>query len=51
MSDPRLWMAQVYRAVKDAPTREAFTQDINNCEGPDDAIAICKRYLALAPTR
>lgn len=45
--DPRLWMAQVYRQVKgEALTK--FEAEINNCQGPEDAIAICKRYLALA---
>jgi hypothetical protein len=45
--DPRLWMAQVYRNIK-GEALKAFEAEINNCQGPDDAIAICQKYLATA---
>lgn len=41
-------MAQVYRQVKDSELVAKFEAEINNCEGPDDAIRICKKYLAYA---
>lgn len=46
--DPRLWMAQVYRQLRGSELLKQFETDINNCQGPEDAIAICKRYLAVA---
>lgn len=49
MDDPRFYMAKVYRAVRnDEQLKNEFEQAINNCEGPDHAIAICEEYLALA---
>lgn len=48
-TDPRYYMAEVYkiyrRKGKDA---NGFTKEINNCEGPDHAIEICKKYIAFA---
>ncbi len=47
--DPRLFMAKVYKALRgDAEQTKAFEAEINNCQGPDDAIRICTKYLALA---
>ncbi len=47
--DPRLYMAKVYKALRgDAEKTKAFEAEINNCQGPDDAISICLRYLAVA---
>jgi uncharacterized protein HemY len=49
MDDPRLWMAEVYRAVRNQPNlKTEFNQQINSCEGPDHAIQICKKFLMLA---
>lgn len=47
--DPRLYMAEVYRALRgNAEMTAQFENEINNCQGPEDAIDICTKYLALA---
>ncbi len=47
--DPRLWIAQTYRALrgKDELTKQ-FENEYMNCDGPDHAIEICQKYLAMA---
>lgn len=47
--DPRFTMARVYKALRgnDELTNQ-FTTEINNCDGPADAIKICMKYLSLA---
>lgn len=45
--DPRFLMADVYKAYRKAGlSSDEFTKEINECEGPEDAIRICLDYLA-----
>lgn len=44
-ADPREYMGLVIRTIKDKAILDKFWKEIDNCQGPDDAIAICKRYL------
>ena len=47
--DPRFAMAQVYKALHgQAELTDQFTDEVNNCNGPADAIGICMKYLSLA---
>lgn len=46
-ADPREYMGLVIRTIKDKAVLEKFWKEIDNCQGPDDAIAICKRYIKM----
>lgn len=49
MDDPRLWIAEAYRAVRNQPDLKVeFENQIATCEGPDHAIQICRKFLTLA---
>lgn len=47
--DPRFAMADTYRALRgnDELTKQ-FTDEINNCDGADDALTICYAYQNMA---
>jgi len=45
--DPRYVMADVYKQYRRAgKSTDEFAKEINECEGPDDAIRICYSYLS-----
>lgn len=47
--DPRLWIARTYGTIGDnAELKAQFENEYMNCNGPDHAIEICKKYLSLA---
>ena len=49
MSDPRLIMAETYRMLRgDSELTQLYTEEVNNCESPDDAIEISFHYQELA---
>ena len=47
--DPRLVMAETLKMLKKAGMDSAeYMAEVNNCEGPDDAIAISYQWQAIA---
>lgn len=47
--DPRLHIAKTLEMLSDAKMDDtAFWDELNNCQGPDDAIQICVKYRAMA---
>ena len=47
--DPRYAMADTYRLLSRAGiSSDDFTKEVNNCQGPDDAVTICYKWQAIA---
>jgi hypothetical protein len=47
--DPRFAMADTYRLLDRAGIAlDDFNTEINNCQGPEDAITICYKWQAIA---
>lgn len=49
MSDPRIIMAETYRMLRgDKELTALYTEEVNNCESPEDAIEISFHYQEMA---
>jgi hypothetical protein len=47
--DPRFAMADTYRLLDSAGIAlDGFNTEVNNCQGPEDALRICAKWQAIA---
>ena len=47
--DPRMHIARTLELLSDAGIDDkAFWAELDNCQGPEDAIQICGKYRAMA---